>query len=99
MNLSSILVFTSPDEIESIRSSLCELPGIEVHYQCHETGRLVVVQEAPDEELEMEGLRKIKSLPGVLAAEMYYHHVDGDDSQASCEPVAQGNDGGVFSWA
>ena len=76
MNLSSILVFTSPGNIEILHSSLCALPGIEVHHQCSDSGRLIVIQEAVDEKMEMDGLQRIKALPFVMAAEMFYHYVD-----------------------
>jgi nitrate reductase NapD len=81
MNLSSILVFTSPNNLEVLQSSLCALPGIEVHHQCHDTGRVVVIQEAPNDKMEMDGLRRIKALPQVMAAEMFYHYVDDDTAQ------------------
>ena len=76
MNLSSILVFTSPDNVSALNSHLCGLPGIEVHYQCHDSGRLIVIQEAQDDDTEMDGLQHIKTLPHVMAAEMFYHYVD-----------------------
>jgi nitrate reductase NapD len=94
MNLSSILVFTSPNNLEVLQSSLCALPGIEVHHQCHDTGRLVVIQEAVDDETEMDGLRRIKALPHVMAAEMFYHYVD-DGSELPATP----ENGEVLSWA
>jgi nitrate reductase NapAB chaperone NapD len=93
MNLSSILVFTSPKNIEALNSRLRALPGIEVHYQCHETGRLVVIQEALDEKTEMAGLRLIKDLPQVMAAEMFYHYVD----EGNVLPAAPEN-AEVLSW-
>ena len=76
MNLSSILVFTSPNNLSTLNTNLCALPGIEVHYQCHDTGRAVVIQEARNDEAEMDGLQRIKELPHVMAAEMFYHYVD-----------------------
>ena len=77
MNLSSILVFTSPANLPTLNTQLSALPDIEVHYQCHDTGRLIVIQEAGDDEAEMGGLQRIKALPHVMAAEMFYHYVDG----------------------
>jgi nitrate reductase NapD len=95
MNLSSILVFTSPENVEVLQNSLSVLPGIEVHHQCHDTGRLIVIQEALDDKTEMEGLRRIKALPKVMAAEMFYHYVDDDAAQ----DVQHNDDGGTLSWA
>ena len=95
MNLSSIIVFTSPENIETLHGSLRTLPGIEVHHQCHDTGRLIVIQEALDDKTEMDGLRRIKALPFVKAAEMFYHYVDDDSAQDE----RQDGDRGTLSWA
>ncbi len=94
MNLSSILVYTSSKHLEDLQSSLCALPGIEVHHQCHDTGRLIVIQEAVDEKTEMDGLRRIKDLPHVMAAEMFYHYVDDGNTLP-----AESQNGEVLSWA
>lgn len=95
MNLSSILVFTTPDSLPALQTKLCALPGIEVHYQCHDSGRLIVIQEsADDDDAEMDGLRRIKALSQVLAAEMIYHYVDHDlapEAQASAQHLNQGS--------
>lgn len=100
MNLSSILVFTSPDNLQTVHASLCALPGIEVHYQCLKSGRLIVIQEALDDDAEMEGLQRIKALPQVMAAEMVYHHVDNHDAENDEQSPAQQNaNGGTLSWA
>ena len=94
MNLSSILVYTSPSHLENLKNSLCALPGIEVHHQCLDTGRLVLIQEASDDKTEMDGLRCIKALPHVMAAEMFYHYVD----EGSVLPAVPEN-AEVLSWA
>lgn len=94
MNLSSILIFTTPDSLPTLQTKLCALPGIEVHYQCHDSGRLIVIQESADDDAEMDGLRRIKALSQVLAAEMIYHYVDHDlapDAQASAQHLDQGS--------
>ena len=94
MNLSSILVYTSPSNLEDLKSSLCALPGIEVHHQCLDTGRMILIQEASDDKTEMDGLRHIKDLPHVMAAEMFYHYVD----EGSVLPAVPEN-AEVLSWA
>jgi len=94
MNLSSILVFTTTDKLQELTACLRKLPGIEVHYQCHDTGRLVIIQEAANEQAEIDGLQYIKDLPQVMAAEMFYHYVDDGNSL----PVELQN-GEAVSWA
>lgn len=85
MNLSSILVFTKPDNLQTVQTSLCALPGIEIHYHCQDTGRIIVTQEALDNNAEMNGLQQIKGIPQVTAAEMFYHYVDDDMQQTDHE--------------
>jgi nitrate reductase NapAB chaperone NapD len=99
MNLSSILVFTSPDNLPAVNTHLNALPGVDVHYQCQDTGRLVVIQEALDDESEMGGLQRIKSLPHVMAAEMVYHHIDNDAEADKQAPAQQNTNRGTLSWA
>ncbi len=55
---------------------LNELPGVEVHHVEHHTGRIVVVQEAESVDAEVAALSRIKSLKGVMLAEMVYHVFD-----------------------
>ncbi len=94
MNLSSILVFTSPANVPDLQYCLNALSGIEVHYQCHDTGRIVLIQEADNEQAEIDGLQRIKDLPQVMAAEMFYHYVD-DGNTLPAEP----QNAEVASWA
>lgn len=92
MNLSSILVFTSTNTLTELSTHLHKLPGIEVHYQCRDTGRIVLIQEADNEQAEMDGLQRIKDLPQVMAAEMFYHYVDDGNTLPATAPE-------VASWA
>ena len=98
MNLSSILVFTKPDNIQVLYANLCALPGIEVHYQCHHTGRMIVIQEASNDEAEMDGLQRIKALPQVTAAEMVYHYVDEATEQTAQHSTQASSVRGNLSW-
>lgn len=88
MNLSSILVFTSPENLPAVNTHLNALPGVDIHYQCHDTGRVIVIQETCDDEAELDGLQRIKSLPHVMAAEMVYHYVDNNPAQQTNHGVS-----------
>ncbi len=78
MNLSGILVLTSPEWCDEVANSLNQVPGVEVHI--HEPqGRIIAVQEAETIDDEVAGLRRIKTLPHVISAELVYHYL-GDDS-------------------
>ncbi len=78
MNLSGILVVAKSGELASVLAGLEQLSGVEVHQVDEASGRIIVVQEADAIRAEMDGLRQIKSLPGVMMAEMVYHYIADD---------------------
>ncbi len=86
MNLSGIAVSVRPDLFEQTISTLDALPGVEVHQRDAGSARIVVVQEAESVDAEVEGLKRIKSIPGVLVAELVYHYFAEDESMATQPP-------------
>jgi nitrate reductase NapD len=54
------------------------LKGVDVHHCDPATGRIVVTQEAETIQAEVDGLKRIKSLPHVILAEMVYHCFEED---------------------
>lgn len=84
MNLSSILVTAPPEHLESTINALNELSGVEVHVCEEHSGRIIATQEAESVAAEVEGLKRIKALPGILFAEMVFHYFEGD-SEAPAE--------------
>ncbi len=93
MNISGILVVVSPSDFEAGVSALNGLPRVEVHHSDPKTGRIVVTQEADTVNDEVEGLKRIKALPGVAMAEMVYHYLD-EPGQVSrgISPGAEGDE-------
>jgi nitrate reductase NapD len=80
MNLSGILVMAKPERHGQVIEALNALEGVEVHQVDALTGRIIAVQEAEDIKAEIAGLRGIKTLPGVIMAEMVYHYIAEDDT-------------------
>ncbi len=80
MNLSAILVITAPAEVNACMILLGDLPGITVHHSDPATGKIIVTQEAESIDVEIEGLKHIKSLHGVAMAEMIYHYFEQDEA-------------------
>lgn len=78
MNLSGIAVSVQPRLFDDTVSRISELPGVDVHYQDPDSARLVVVQEACNVDAEVEGLKRIKSIHGVVVAELVYHYFADD---------------------
>jgi nitrate reductase NapD len=79
LNLSGILVVAKSGHLDEVIAGLNGLSGVEVHQVDEPTGRVVVVQEAEAIRDETAGLREIKSLPGVMMAEMVYHYIGEDE--------------------
>ena len=80
MNISGILVVVSPQRVESMVKQLNGLDGIDVHHIDAPTGRIVITQEAESIKDEVDGLKRIQALPGIILAEMSYHNFE-DDSE------------------
>jgi periplasmic nitrate reductase NapD len=78
MNLSGIVVLCQPRNLTLVSTALRELPGVEVHFEDQDQGKIVVVQEALSIAAEMNGLLRIKAVPGVILADMLYHYFEED---------------------
>lgn len=88
MNLSGIVVFVPPARLAECVVVLNALEGVEVHHTQPESGRIIVVQEAPSVHDEIDGLKRIKALPDVIAAELVYHYF-ADDSTPARDPAKE----------
>jgi len=78
MNISGILVIVTPERVESMVDHLNGMDGIDVHHIEAATGRIVITQEAENINAEVDGLKRIRALPGIILAEMSYHNVEDD---------------------
>ncbi len=82
MNLSGILIITTASQIDALIETLNAMPDVEVHHIDRDNNKLIVVQEAQTIRNEVDGLKKIKKLPGIVLAEMVYHYFAEDESLA-----------------
>lgn len=85
MNLSGIVVAVTPSKMNEGISALNAINNIEIHQSDETTGQIVVVQEAKNVNMEIDGLKKIKALPMVTYAEMVYHYIE-DDKNSDISP-------------
>lgn len=86
MNISGILVVTPPDNMDATVSRLLQMEGIDVHHTDAPTGRIIITQEAKTIHDEVDGLKKIRTLPGIILAEMSYHHFEEDQTNTDQLP-------------
>lgn len=100
MNLSGILVVAKTDCLSQVVAGLEALDGVEVHQVDPDSGRIVAVQEAGDIRAEMAGLKRIKTLPHVIMAEMVYHYIaDDNDVYEGLPPELQEGERGAEACA
>ena len=87
MNISGILVVTTPDHIDNVSEKLQALPGIDIHFTDNETGRIVITQEAETIRDEVDGLKRIRTIPHVILAEMSSHYFEEDREVLNAIPA------------
>ncbi len=91
MNISGIVVAALPEHVEDVARSLAGLPGVEVFQTEVAAGKLVVVQEAASIGEEVEGFKRIRALPHVIAADLVQHYFEED--QEVIDAIPDGLDG------
>ena len=74
MNVSGILVVADLAHVDAVLAQLAALDGVEVDRCDLASGRIVVVQEAPDVGAEVAGFSRIRALPHVLSADLVCHY-------------------------
>jgi len=71
MNLSSIVVLTTPEYLEEVLDKIKS--SNEVEYHLHdEKGRIIVTIEGKDTEEEIRKLKALQQIPHVISAEMAF---------------------------
>lgn len=71
MNVSSIVVKTLPEHVQSVIENLRSSDFCEVHFH-DAAGRIVVTVEGEDISEEMRKLKRIQGMPHVLSADLAY---------------------------
>lgn len=87
MNISGILVVVRPESMVRVCDQLRQLPGIDVHFQDEESGRIVITQEAETISAEVAGLKRIRELEHVILAEMSSHYFEEDSELIDAIPA------------
>ncbi len=77
MNISSIIVYAKPAELASVRGSLEQLPGVEVH-AATDDGKLVVTIESETDGETAGTFDRINLMDGVMSAAMVFHQFESD---------------------
>jgi len=79
MNISGIMVTALPEHVAEVAQSVAALQGVEVFQADVASGKLVVVQEAASVGEEVEGFKRIRAVPHVIAADLVQHYFEEDN--------------------
>ena len=77
MNISSIIVHAKPTELSSVRGSLEQIPGVEIHAVTYD-GKLVVTIETDTDGETASTFDRINTMDGVMSAAMVFHQYESD---------------------
>ena len=81
-HVSSLVVYTSPKNIESVREALECLPGVEVHGVSPE-GKFVITLESEGRGQIVSTVDKIEAIEGIITTSLIYHQFEEADEQLS----------------
>jgi periplasmic nitrate reductase NapD len=85
VNISSAIVYALPQCADSVRVSLRELPGLEIHHEGND-GRFIVTIEDGHGVSVADTVMQLHRLDGVLSAAMVYQYSDDDTQREEAQP-------------
>jgi len=77
MNISSVIVHAKPTELTSVRGSLEQIPGVEIH-AATDDGKFVVTIESDTDGETASTFDRINTMDGVMSAAMVFHQFESD---------------------
>jgi len=90
MNLSSIVIQTRPEHLESVLKVIKSSSDCEYHIH-DDKGRIIVTIEGKDTEEEINKLKNLQVIPHVVSAEMAFAYSE-DELEAEREKLEQTKD-------
>jgi len=86
LHISGVLVHARAESLNSVRTQLESVPGVEVHAVTPE-GRLVTVVEKSNDGELADTFLDMQNTAGVLSASLVYHYSD-NDVAGEMEPLS-----------
>ncbi len=77
MNISSVIVHAKPARLSSVRSTLEQIPGVEIH-AATDDGKLVITIETESDGETASTFDRINVMDGVMSAAMVFHQFESD---------------------
>jgi len=75
VHISSMVVHVKPDHLRSVKNSIEQLPGAEIHGES-DKGKLVVVLETQNQGYITDVIENINNLEYVLNTALVYHQIE-----------------------
>jgi periplasmic nitrate reductase NapD len=76
MKIASLVVRAKPEDFPVLRQSLCAIPGVELHGESIDTGRLVVTVEDGEGYAVTDSILAINLAKHVLGVTLAYEYTD-----------------------
>ncbi|MCF6169530.1 MAG: chaperone NapD [Bacteroidales bacterium] len=95
MNLSSIIIQTRPEHLDSVLAAVKASPDCEYHIH-DEKGRIIVTIEGKDTGEEISKLKNMQTIPHVVSAEMAFAYSE-DELETEREKLEKTKDN-VPDW-
>ncbi|MGE5237971.1 MAG: chaperone NapD [Chloroflexota bacterium] len=86
MNISSVVVKTAPEHLDTVLETLRGSDLCEVHFH-DDSGKIIVTLEGSSIGEEMVKMKEIMNLPHVLSATLAYSYSEGDTTGSSGGPT------------
>lgn len=77
-HISSFVILCRPQQRHAVGAAVAKMPGVEIHHIA-DNGKIVALAEGGGAKHIGDALAQMQSLPGVVAANMVYYGVDGED--------------------
>jgi nitrate reductase NapAB chaperone NapD len=76
MNISGIVIQSSPDNSAAVQKKLGEFSGVEIHAVNREEGSIVITLEDTPDNAPSDIMMDVQNIQGVLAASLIYNYCD-----------------------
>lgn len=76
MNIASLVISAKPEHFDELRLSLGAIPGVELHGDSPETGRLIVTVEDGEGISVTDSILAVNLAPHVLSVTLAYQYSD-----------------------
>lgn len=89
MNVSSVVVKAAPENLESVVARLKSSGLCDLHFQ-DRSGKIIITIEGSSISEEMDKMKAVMNIPGVLCADLAYSYSENEMERALGDIIAKG---------